>query len=91
MSSKLRPSPSTVVRLLASALATTAVVLGFMAPWTLLSATARAAGTPASEQADKAAGGEDGFSYSDLRAAIGHRAVKSATLWPSARRPRTAV
>jgi cell division protease FtsH len=81
MSSKLRPLPSTALRLLA----TTIVVLGVMAPWTVLPANAGAAGTAAGSQAAKAAGGEtsDEFSYSDLRSAIARRAVKSATLRPA--------
>jgi cell division protease FtsH len=72
MSSKPRRSPSVVLCLLA----TTLVVLGFV------SATARAAGKPASEQADRAAGGAE-FSYSDLRAAIADHKVESATLRPA--------
>jgi cell division protease FtsH len=47
----------------------------------LPSAAAHAAGTPAGDRVAKAAGGE--FSYSDLRAAIAGREVKSATLRPA--------
>ncbi|WP_270043330.1 ATP-dependent metallopeptidase FtsH/Yme1/Tma family protein [Solirubrobacter ginsenosidimutans] len=74
--------PSAVLR---SVVTTAMIVLGFMAPWTLLPANAHAAGTTASAQAVKAAGGDsaDEFSYSDLRAAIADKAVKSATLSPA--------
>ncbi|WP_169542360.1 ATP-dependent metallopeptidase FtsH/Yme1/Tma family protein [Solirubrobacter soli] len=64
--------PSAVLCLLA-----TIVALG------LVSANAHAAGTAASEQVAKAAGDKDGFSYSDLRAAIKNRQVDSATLRPA--------
>ena len=80
MSSKPRQQPSAVLR---SVLATAMVLLGLVVvPWTLMPATARAAGTSASEQALKAAGADE-FSYSDLRAAIADRKVKAATLWPA--------
>ena len=76
MSSSPRQSPSAVLR---SVLATAMVVLGLAMPWTSMSATALAAGTPASDQAAKAAGADE-FSYSDLRDAIAARKVKAAML-----------